>query len=215
VSARVLLALDVDGVILDPARAGRGPWQAAFSERFGVDASRLDETLFGTAWADVITGRRDIRDALSDALRELRWGMGVEAALRCWFEEDFVVEPIVVEAARAWASEGVALALVSNQEPRRGRYLEERLGPLLPIRAVAFSGDLGLVKKDPDFYERAERRLDIVGRGRAVVFLDDTQGNIETATRHGWTGIHYRKDRDWHGAVTDALARARDGAAPP
>jgi HAD superfamily hydrolase (TIGR01509 family) len=141
--------------------------------------------------------------------------MGVEAALQCWFEEDFVVEPNVMGAARAWASEGVALALVSNQEPRRARYLEERLAPLLPIRAVALSGDLGLVKNDPDFYERAERRLDIVGLGRAVVFLDDTQGNIETATRHGWTGIHYRKDRDWHRAATNALARARGGAAPP
>ena len=213
--ARAFLALDVDGVILDPARGGRGPWQVAFSERFGVDATRLDETLFGTAWADVLTGRRDIGDALSDALRELGWGMGAEAALRCWFEEDFVVDPMVMEAAKAWASEGVPLALVSNQEPRRARYLEERLGPLLPIRGAAFSGDVGLVKSDPDFYERAERRLDIVGLGRAVVLLDDTQRNIEAATHHRWTGIHYRKDGDWLRAVMDALARARGGAPPP
>jgi len=34
----VLLALDVDGVLLDPQRGGRGPWQVAFSERFGVAA---------------------------------------------------------------------------------------------------------------------------------------------------------------------------------
>ena len=36
---------------------------------------------------------------------------------------------------------------------------------LLPLSGVAFSGDLGLVKKDPDFYDRAERRLGIVGHG--------------------------------------------------
>src|SRR5580692_11426939 len=47
--ARVLLALDVDGVLLDPQRGGRGPWQVAFSERFGVDAGRLDGTLFAGA----------------------------------------------------------------------------------------------------------------------------------------------------------------------
>ena len=34
-----LLALDVDGVLLDPWRGGRGPWQLAFGERFGVDAA--------------------------------------------------------------------------------------------------------------------------------------------------------------------------------
>ena len=44
--ARSLLALDVDGVLLDSQRGGRGPWQVAFGERFGVDARRLDETLF-------------------------------------------------------------------------------------------------------------------------------------------------------------------------
>lgn len=214
--ARTFLALDVDGVILDPARGGRGPWQAAFSERFGVDAGRLDETLFSAAaWADVITGGRPIEDVLSDALRDLDWGMGVEAALQCWFEEDFAGEPTVVEAARTWAAQGVPLALVSNQEPRRARFLEESLGPLLPMSGTAFSGDLGLVKNDPGFYEAAEPRLDIVDLGRAVVFLDDTQANIETATRHGWTGIRYRKDRDWHREVTDALDRARCGTAPP
>jgi FMN phosphatase YigB (HAD superfamily) len=65
------------------------------------------------------------------------------------------------------------------------------------------------------FYEQAERRLDVIGLGRAIVFLDDTPSNIETATRHGWTGIHYRRDLDWNRAVTDALDRARSGAAPP
>lgn len=210
----MLLALDVDGVILDPGRGGRGPWQAAFSARFGVDTSRLDEILFGAAWADVITGRRPIEGALSDALRALGWGMGVEAALQCWFEEDLVVEPAVMEAARAWAARGVPLALVSNQEPRRARFLEQRLAPLLPFSGSAFSGDLGHVKQELAFYEQAERRLGVIGLGRAVVFLDDTRDNIETAARHGWTGVCYSRDGNWRTEIADALQHALGGARP-
>ncbi len=213
-SSRACLALDVDGVILDPERGGRGPWQAAFSARFRVDGSRLDETLFTAAWADVITGRRAVESALADAFDELGWDMGVEAALQCWFEEDFFVEPTVMEAVNAWAAQGTPLALVSNQEPRRARFLEQRLAPMLPISGSAFSGDLGAMKKDLDFYDRAERRLEIVGLGPAVVFLDDTLGNVEAAAPQGWTGIHFSKDRDWQSEVADALERARGGPAP-
>jgi FMN phosphatase YigB (HAD superfamily) len=206
---RTLLALDLDGVILDPQRGGRGPWQLAFSERFGVDARRLDETLFATVWAEVITGKCPIETALNEALQELGWVMSVDAALQCWFEEDFVTEPDVMAAATAWSQLGFPLALVSNQEPRRARFLEGRLAPLLPIGGVAFSGDLGVVKSDPDFYGQAEHRLGVVGLGRSVVFLDDTPSNVETATRHGWAAIHFTKDNDWQREVAAALERSR------
>ena len=202
--ARTLLALDVDGVILDPLRGGRGPWQLAFSERFGVDAGRLDETLFATAWADVITGERPIESALQETLQELGWGMGVDAALECWFEEDFVTTPAVVAAATAWSQLGVPLALVSNQEPRRARFIEDRMASLLPIRGVAFSGDLGVVKSDPAFYHQAELCLGVVGTAQSVVFLDDTLRNVEVAASQGWTAVHFTQDRDWQGDVAAA-----------
>jgi putative hydrolase of the HAD superfamily len=203
-----LLALDVDGVLLDPERGGRGPWQVAFAERFGVDAGLLDESLFATSWADVITGQRPVESALSEALHDLGWDVDVEAALQCWFEEDFVLNPVVLAEATLWSGRGVPLVLASNQEPRRGRYLQERLAQVLPIRGVAFSGDLGAVKKDPDFYDRAERHLGIVGRGRSVILVDDTPGNLDVAVQHGWTGIHFTGGTDWQGQIAAALERA-------
>jgi HAD superfamily hydrolase (TIGR01509 family) len=208
---RLLLALDVDGVILAPQRGGRGPWQVAFSERFGVDAGLLDQTLFATAWADVITGKRPVESALHEALQELGWSMGADAALQCWLEEDFVPAPAVVDFAAAWSQRGVPLALVSNQEPRRARFIEDRLAPLLRVRGAAFSGDLGVVKSDPAFYDRAERVLGVVGLGPSVVFLDDTLSNVEMAARHGWTAIHFAKDGDWSTKVGAALEQVRRG----
>jgi putative hydrolase of the HAD superfamily len=203
-----LLALDVDGVLLDPMRGGRGPWQVAFGERFGVDARQLDGALFAARWSEVIVGRRTVEAALSDALEELGWDMGVDAALACWFEEDFVIAPVVLEAATVWAGRGMPVVLVSNQEPRRARYLEEHLAPLLPIGGTAFSGDLGLTKSEQLFYERAEKQLGIAEPGPSVVFLDDTLDNVEVARRHGWTSIHFTVGGDWRNEVDGALEEA-------
>ena len=205
-----LLALDVDGVLLDPTRGGRGPWQIAFGERFGVDARRLDGALFATRWPEVIVGKRAVEAALADALEELGWGMGVDAALACWFEEDFVLAPAVLEAVTTWAGRGWPLALVSNQEPRRARYLEERLASLLPIGGTAFSGDLGLTKSEQPFYERAERHLGIAESGPAIVFLDDTRDNVDVARHQGWNGIHFTVDGDWRREVDGALEGAEE-----
>jgi FMN phosphatase YigB (HAD superfamily) len=84
---------------------------------------------------------------------------------------------------------------------------------LLPVSGVAFSGDLGVVKSDPVFYDRAERRLGVVGLGHAVVFLDDTPGNVEAATRHGWKAVHFSRDNEWQREVAAALEHARSGPA--
>jgi HAD superfamily hydrolase (TIGR01509 family) len=136
--------------------------------------------------------------------------MGVEAALQCWFEEDFVVDPMVLAAATQWSGLGVPLALVSNQEPRRARYLEQRLTPLLPPFGTAFSGDIGAVKGERGFYSRAERHLGLEP-GAPVVFLDDTPANVEVASAHGWTGIHFTPGGQWRNEVAVALDRAGGG----
>jgi HAD superfamily hydrolase (TIGR01509 family) len=210
---RALLALDVDGVLLDAGRGGRGPWQVSFGERFDVDPRRLNDTLFANPWPDVVTGRRPVEAALAEALAALGWDMGVEDALQCWLEEDFVVDPAVVAAASQWSGHGVPLALVSNQEPRRARYLEQRLAPLLPPFAAAFSGDLGAVKSDGAFYSRAEHHLGLQP-GAPVVFLDDSPANVEVASAHGWTCIHFTPDGDWHQRVSAALGLLRGDVAP-
>ena len=170
--------------------------------------------MFTERWAEVIVGNRPLEIALGEALHELGWAMGVEAALGCWFEEDLVIDQAVAEAARGWAAQGIPLALVSNQEPLRARFLEEHLAPFLPFMGTAFSGDLGATKKERAFYERAELHLGIVGGGSAVVFLDDTLENIDAARRHGWTGVHFTPDGDWRRDVTEALDRAGE-AGPP
>jgi putative hydrolase of the HAD superfamily len=202
----MVLALDVDGVILDPGRGGKKPWQSALREEYGLDPSLLDEVFFRRSWSDVIVGRELIEPALARALSELGWEIDVEAVLACWFEADFAIDREVVAAVNEWtAAWGFRLALVTNQGARHARFLELNLQPILPVKGVAFSGALGVLKNDPAFYPAAERWLGIEGRNRRIIFVDDSRQNVEAATRHGWEGVHFDKRHGWRSRIGSAL----------
>jgi putative hydrolase of the HAD superfamily len=199
------LALDVDGVLLDPTGIGPGGWFAVVNKQFGVDASLLQSTFFDRAWADVIVGRTPIEPALAEALQELGWTMTVEDLLSCWFEADFNVDPEVLEPARGWAADGARLVFVTNQEHRRARYLQERLDSFLPTSGMAYSAAIGFVKADRQFFPVACDQLGLDRHDRSVVFVDDALANVESARRHGWTAVHFTPDT-WHADVSDAFS---------
>jgi putative hydrolase of the HAD superfamily len=203
----VVLALDVDGVLLDPHRGGRGPWTQALAEDSGVDAAQLQPAFFRKGWRDILTGKIDIEVALSAAIGELGWTLDAREVLRRWFEADFVVDYDVVDAVNGWAAEGVRLVLVTNQEHRRAAFLRERLGPLLPVSGFVYSAEVGFLKDDPRFYPAASELLGLPPHDPAVVFTDDSLKNVETAREYGWTGVHFVRQADWRGEISSALNR--------
>ncbi len=196
----------MDGVLLDPERAGRGRWQEELRETHGLDPTLLDDVFFRRSWSAVIVGREPVETALAGALTELGWDIDVEGLLQIWFEADFEIDDDVVRAADEWAASGARVVLVTNQEARRAAFLEQRLREVLPIDGMASSGALGAVKSDPAFYPAAERWLDVGARSNDVVFVDDSSVNIEAAEAHGWHGVHFSRRSDWRAQIGTALA---------
>lgn len=204
----VVLALDVDGVLLDAGRAGLGSWKRALDVRFGVDGDALHAAFFEPYWNEIIIGVRPIEPALAHALSVLRWNVSVEEVLECWFDADYVVDHEVVDAARAWSAQGAEIVLATNQEHRRVAYLRERLDVLLPIATVLYSADLGYQKRHSPFFAAASTKLGLEERLRPVVFVDDDRANVDAARRHGWTAIYFTKHDAWREEIDTALARA-------
>jgi putative hydrolase of the HAD superfamily len=204
----VVLALDVDGVLLDSRRGGRGPWHREVEQRFGVDATDLQRVFFRPSWPAIVRGREPIEPALDAALRELAWPMTCEALLDCWFEADFVVDRDVVDAVNAWSDAGARVVLVTDQEHRRAAHLRGSLAALMPISGFAYSAAIGLVKRDEGYFPAACAYLGIEPAGAAVVFVDDTLPNVEAATRHGWAALHFTKADGWRDEIERALRQA-------
>jgi putative hydrolase of the HAD superfamily len=204
----VVLALDVDGVVLDAERGGLGKWHRVVEERYGVDIADLQRVFFEPSWQAIVRGQRPIEPALDAALHELAWPMSTEAFLACWFEADFVVDRDVVAAATEWAGAGARVVLVTDQEHRRAAYLRDALASVFPISAFAYSAALGRAKRDDGFFAAACDALAIDPSRSAVVFVDDTLANVEAARRHGWTALHFTKTDGWREEIDAALRSA-------
>ena len=192
------LALDVDGVLLDPDRGGTGHWSSELTARFGIDPEAFRRAFFVAAWDDVVTGRRPIEPALADGLLALGSTASVDQVLECWFEADFcLIEPAIAFARWAAAS-GARVVLATNQEHRRARFLMERLGAAMPLDSVVHSAAVGAQKHEAIFYDRASERLGILRtRRREVVFVDDVLDNVIQARASGWTAIHADPAGKW------------------
>lgn len=202
-----LLAIDVDGVLVDPIRAGRGNWTDDLREQLNVDLDLT--TFFRGPWQDVIVGRVAVEQALHDWLGERGHPVEVEEFLDCWLEGDFSLNGEVIDACRDWASRGLSMFLATNQEHRRAKFLAERLGPMLSLSGIAYSAALGATKPSAEFYLAADKLIH--GSGVSpVVFLDDTITHVEAARAHGWHGVHFSGPswREEVEAKLDALSQS-------
>ena len=105
------LALDVDGVLLDPDRGGAGHWTNELTARFGITRDEFRRAFFMTAWDDVVNGRRPIEPAVAAALEVIGSTATVEDVLGCWFEADYVPIEAAVGFARRAAASGTRVVL--------------------------------------------------------------------------------------------------------
>lgn len=202
----VVLALDVDGVLLDPGRGGAGDWGVALEQRFGVSFERLQTEFFARHWADIATGRADLEPTLDAALREMGWPMTARAIMDHWFEADCHLHDPMIHAAAAWAGRGARLVLATTQEHRRAAFLSERLGAILPIERVLYSAALGAQKPHAAFFRAASAIIEAEGMPSRVVFVDDLIENVEGARAHGWTAIHFTHQPAWIEEIERALS---------
>ncbi|HSM67189.1 MAG TPA: HAD family hydrolase [Ilumatobacteraceae bacterium] len=200
------LALDVDGVLLDPDRNGDGHWTNELTARFGIERVQLRESFFMQSWDDVVNGRRTVEDGLGEALARIGTTVDVESVLSCWFDADYAPIAETFDLARRAAAAGCRVVLATNQEHRRADYLQQRIGAAVPLEQVIYSADVGCQKNDPRFFETASGRLGLNPDQRAnVVFVDDVIHNVEVARSSGWRAVHASVDQPWRHEVADLL----------
>ena len=204
------LALDVDGVLLDPDRNGDGHWTNELKAQFGIERAQLRESFFMKSWDDVINGRRTVEDGLGEALERIGTTVGVESVLSCWFDADYAPIDETFDLARRAAAAGCRVVLATNQEHRRAAYLHRRIGAAFPLERVIYSADVGYQKHDPRFFEAASDLLGLNPDQRtSVVFVDDVMHNVEAARSSGWRAVHASADQPWRQAVGDMLGLPR------
>ena len=200
------LALDVDGVLLDPDRNGDGHWSNELAARFGIEYSQLQEAFFIQSWDEVLHGRRSVEECLSEALARIGATVDVESVLSYWFDADYVPFEDTFDLARRASQAGCRVVLATNQEHRRADYLCRRIGAVVTLDHIFYSAEIGYQKHDRQFFDVASKRLGLAEDQRpSVVFVDDTAKNVEVARSFGWRAVHASGDRPWRQEVAELL----------
>jgi putative hydrolase of the HAD superfamily len=100
------------------------------------------------------------------------------------------VNPGMVEWARQLGFSGMKVGLLSNMHPDMVTYCRQHFSWLKDFDSVTFSGEVRMIKPDPDIYEHTLRGLGV--KAGEALFLDDREVNIEAARKLGINALHFR-----------------------
>jgi putative hydrolase of the HAD superfamily len=154
-----------------------GPfWQAYHAHRDGLDQGSAGVAAYWRAIA------ADVGASWEDARVHELW----VADFRSWLS----INPGTIEVLADLRAGRTRLALLSNAGPDLGSYL--RCGLLGDFFAACYvSGELGLLKPEPQIYRHA---LDDLGISAAeAVFIDDREPNVRAAQALGITGHQFTR----------------------
>jgi putative hydrolase of the HAD superfamily len=87
------------------------------------------------------------------------------------------------------ARRGVPLYGLSNMSAPMFALLKGRHGHWDRFRGIVISGEIGLVKPEPEIFHHLARRFELIPA--ETVFIDDHLPNIESAGRLGFRTIHF------------------------
>lgn len=175
--------LDADGVLQDLPGGwfdGVRPWLGDRAERF-----------IHESWAAEIPclrGEADFFDHLGAHLAAYDADVTVEELFAAVWTSIEVV-PSSIELVHRLRAAGHGVHLGTNQERHRATYMRTTLGYDELFDVSCYSWELGAVKPEPAYFERAVERIG-VDPGE-VLFVDDRLDNVESARSVGLAGVHW------------------------
>ncbi len=191
-----VLLLDADGVIQRPADG----WLDSITALTDQNGDALLADIFA-AERPCLTGSADFRSALQGVLDSWAIAAPVDEALAAWTR----IEPIeeVLRHTKRLQAAGIKVALASNQQTHRARFMREALGYEQRFDHLYFSCDLGVAKPDAEYFEVVVQRLSCPAA--RILFLDDHADNVAAAAAVGLQAQLFRAD-DHACEISDILA---------
>lgn len=195
---------DVDGVLIDGWHADlsrRKPWDATIESDldrgafellfFGKPGNRSTSPMF-----ECVTGRRDLKMALTTILPQVGYSGSVDRFVRYWFKKDSNLNRDVFQLVRRLRDHSsVQTFVATGQEHYRAAYLWNELGFSRHFSKIFYSAEIGVPKKDIAFFEAINRALDIQPEERPL-FFDDQPDIVELANRAGWDAATFTSVKD-------------------
>jgi len=180
---------DVDDVLIQGRdENGSYRWKKNIYEDLGI---LIEETpkLFNHKWPDVLLGKIDTLDRISEFLSEIGAKISAKDFLNYWLKHDTKFDNQMLNLAQALKDYGYPLYLATNQEEHRSKYLYETLGLKNIFSEIYSSSFVGLKKPDPAYFSALEHRVHL--RPGEIIFIDDSLENVNSAIKCGWMSYQH------------------------
>lgn len=195
------LMVDVDGVlVVQDLPEG---WSRHLERDLGLSREILQREFFDRHWAEVVTGRAELRPRLRLSLDAIGSRVSAEELVDYWFRNDARVDAVLLDSLVTLKSTGLALHLATTQEHERARYLWHDLGLGTHFDAIHYAAEIGTAKPDPRFFAGIEERTGL--GAQEVLLIDDSERNVMAARAQGWRAEHWTAETK----LADILAEHR------
>lgn len=170
---------DLDGIVV----VGR---QRFFSERLaemqGIQLTEV-QAFFLNDLKPCSMGKADLKEAIAPYLPKWKWKGTVEDLLSLWFESERTLDERVLTRVRELREANIDCYIATRQEKYRKDYLLNVVGLKDIFDGIFCTCDIGFDKSSPEFFEVIRSTLGV--EYEEMLFLDDTQKNVDTAQALG------------------------------
>lgn len=184
-----IIAWDFDGVLNRNVIDGQFVWTETFETDLGQSRAAFEASIFNDSFVDVILGKEDVRDRVSEWAMQVGFEEGADALLAYWFKKDAQPDAEVGQMMDALADRGQRQIIVTNNEARRAVYIEHQMGFGARVEHLFASGRMGVGKPDTSFFSQVTKTLDAMPK--QMLLIDDCPKNILAAIQCGWKAFHF------------------------
>lgn len=184
-----VIAWDFDGVLNRNIVEGRFVWADTLEDDLGIALDAFERDVFDASFAQVITGKRDIKCHLQDWLDRSGHTLNADDLLDYWFVKDDLKDPFTCDLLEHLAGHDVVQVIATNNEDRRSSYIEHQSGFGSLVSQVFSSGRIMAAKPDAAFFTHVSNTLRVTPS--EILLIDDSATNVRAAKALGWKGFHF------------------------
>lgn len=177
-----VLVLDLDGVVVRGHPEG-GRWDKNLERDLRIDAAAVQEKFFRPHFQKIAIGEADLYETLERVWPELGCDASPRAFVDYWFRMDSLLNFEVIGLVSIWRANGKKAYLATTQEHYRATHIWTLLNTMFD--GMFYSAEVGAAKPGALFYRRVMDRLPGI-EPADILFLDDTQANVDGAAALGW-----------------------------
>lgn len=187
-----VILFDVDGVLI----SSDTQFTDALEAQHGIALEKL-LPFFTGEFGQTSIGKADLKEMLPRYIHEWGWKGSVEELMEFWFTAGTTFDDGALDMVQALSDAGVRCFMASDQEKYRGEHLRATYcGDAGPFEDILFSGEIGVLKRDPLFFDHVLALLGThISEPSDILFIDDRQANVANAQLFGIDAVYFDGSR--------------------